>query len=457
MLDWANIEQYRENNRLEAKKAQGGLPHSIWETYSAFANAYGGMILLGVVEDKENKTFSSVPLPSPEQLVADFWNTLSDPSIVSVNILQQSDVRIVESGENRIVVIEIPRASRRHRPVYIGGDPFSGTYFRNGEGDCRCSVEAVRAMLRERADLSQDSRVQEKLTTADFDPESLVAYRTAVSVHAGGDWAALSDTDFLRRAGAVACDAQGLLRPSAAGILMLGRREAISTAFPRCVLDYQESTAPQNRITTIEGDWNGNLYTFFRRVTSALERTTEDAALRLALREAVVNALIHADYHSPHALVIQKLPRQLRIANPGAFRVDPKRAMQQGVSDRRNATLAHLFDLMGEGNSGGLAAIRELWQEKGWRSPEILETFGPERTVLTLPLQSPLPPAGAAESRCAAIIDYLTAVPYADASAIAAAAGLTPGRTLHYLRLLRKGGVVARKREKQEVYYYLLF
>lgn len=149
MLDWEHLEQYRENNRLEAKKAQGGLPESIWETYSAFANAQGGLILLGVIET-EDKSFAPVKLADPDQLAADFWNSLNRPGMVSENILEPEDVQVVESEGFRIVVIRVPEATHRQRPVYIGNDLWCGTYRRNGEGDYRCTVDEIQRMLNEK-------------------------------------------------------------------------------------------------------------------------------------------------------------------------------------------------------------------------------------------------------------------------------------------------------------------
>lgn len=159
------LTDYREDNRVEAKRAQGGLPHSLWETYSSFANTLGGVILLGVAEAAD-KSLYSVPLPDPQKLVDEFWRNVNDPTVVSANLLNAEDVQILRSGGHSIVAIFVPRADFRQRPVYVGHDPFFGTYFRKGEEDCRSPRHEVAAMLRDR----DDSSPLEGLTRPDSIP-----------------------------------------------------------------------------------------------------------------------------------------------------------------------------------------------------------------------------------------------------------------------------------------------
>ena len=103
MIDFSHLEKYRENNRIEAKKALGGLPRSLWETYSAFANTLGGIIMLGVEEYKD-KTLHTVDLPDPEKLVKEFWDIINNPNKVSVNILSTKDVTVEVVEGNHIIV-----------------------------------------------------------------------------------------------------------------------------------------------------------------------------------------------------------------------------------------------------------------------------------------------------------------------------------------------------------------
>lgn len=159
--------------------------------------------------------------------------------------------------------------------------------------------------------------------------------------------------------------------------------------------------------------------------------------MRQALREALVNALTHADYYDRRGLVIQRLPNQIRIANPGAFRVDVREALAGGVSDPRNAVLIRLFRLIGAGGGqGGLSGIRAVWQSQGWQAPQIVESFGPDRTILTLPLRPMPSTAGLRQD----LIVFLTDAAAASAGEIAGDWLWTPRLCCPFWRLWNTRG-----------------
>ena len=146
MFDFTQISHYRENNRLEAKLATGGLPHSIWETYSAFANTYGGVILLGV-EELPDHSLRVQGLLDPQGMVEEFIAGLDDPAVVSVNLLREEDIQILHVDGGDIVAITVPMAERDQLPVYIGSNLRRGAYRRSGDGDYHCTQAELNAML----------------------------------------------------------------------------------------------------------------------------------------------------------------------------------------------------------------------------------------------------------------------------------------------------------------------
>ncbi len=145
MLDLNNLQNYREDNRIEAKQALGGLPESIWETYSAFANTQGGVILLGV-EELADKSLHALDLLDPDWLIEDLWSGLHNPAQVSANILAEEHVQVHIVDRKRIIAVTVPPAPASCRPVFIADERGWGAYRRSGEGDYRCTAEEIAAM-----------------------------------------------------------------------------------------------------------------------------------------------------------------------------------------------------------------------------------------------------------------------------------------------------------------------
>ena len=402
MIDINRIEKYRENNRIEAKKAAGGLPNSIWETYSSFANTFGGVILLVVTEDSE-KQLQVVGLTDPERLIKDFWDNINNSQKVSVNIISDKNVAVEDIDGKKIIVITVPRAQRCDKPVYISGNPISGTYRRNGEGDYKCSQEEVKAMLRDAAVRTQDMLVLGNMKLEIFDYDSVHRYRNRMKNYRPGHvWEELDDIDFLYKLGAVGRDDNGELHPTAAGLLMFGYEYEIVKEYPDYFLDYQEQFDPDNRwtdrIVSSSGDWNGNIYDFYFRVFNKLKQNIkvpfkmengvriEDMPVHKALREAIANCLINADYYGKRGVVITQTNDDIKISNPGSFRIGIDEAKAGGVSDPRNTALMKMFNLIdiGERAGSGIPNIYSVWTKQNMAEPEITEAFEPERVTLSL-------------------------------------------------------------------------
>lgn len=408
VFDISRFDEYREDNRREVKKAKGGLPVSLWDTYSAFANCYGGVIILGVKEEKDG-SWRTTGLQNEAKLRKDFWDTINNHKKVSMNLLSDDDVQTYVIGERKdvIMVIYVPMAKREQKPVYINNDIFNGTFRRNYEGDYHCTRLQVKAMLRDQTERTMDMEVLDNVPMEDLNYETIHGYRNSHrTLKEGHPFERLNDRDYLRSIGAAAIsDEDGQLHPTAAGMLVFGNEYNIVRHFPEYFLDYREemdaSIRWTDRLQSSSGEWSGNVCDFYFRVYNKLIKDikipfkmsggerVDDTPVHKALREALANCLINADYHGLRGVVIRKEPDKIVLANPGYIRTGKKQMRLGGESDPRNKSLMKMFNLIniGERAGSGVPNIFNTWEDEGFVEPEIEERFDPDRTVLSLPFK----------------------------------------------------------------------
>ena len=405
LFDITQFDKYKEDNRREVKKANGGLPNDMWETYSAYANTYGGVIILGVKEldDKHWKT-TGLKVTDKEKLLDNLWNLLHNPNKVNINLLSESDVETYEVDEDIIIVIEVPMAKRSQKPVYINNDMFNQTYRRTYSGDYKCTRLQVKAMLRDQTENTVDMDVLEDAEMSNLNTETIQGYRNRHrTLKAGHPFERLNDAEYLRSIGAAAISKEDKrLHPTAAGMLMFGDEFNIVRHFPEYFLDYREMLDPTirwtDRLQSSSGEWSGNVCDFYFRVYNKITKDIkipfktkggdriDDTPVHEALREALANCLINTDFYGVRGVVIRKEPDKLVLENPGYIRTGKTQMRKGGESDPRNKALMKMFNMIniGERAGSGVPNIFNVWEDEGWVEPVIEERFDPDRTLLLL-------------------------------------------------------------------------
>jgi ATP-dependent DNA helicase RecG len=411
-----NLSLY-EGVDVEYKGALGGLPRDLWETYSAFANTSGGTIWLGITQRDERLSVHG--LDNPEKLLSDFWNTLNNRGKVNRSLLSEADVSVLalDNTKRSVIRIRVPRASRRERPIFLGSDPFKGTYRRNYEGDYQCNEDEVRRMFADQSEDPADSRILAGFSMDDLDPDSIRQFRNRfVSRDPNHVWLREDDLGLVTKLGGYRKDRRtGEEGLTLAGLLMFGKSDAITApeGVANFQLDYRErlSDDPNIRWTdrvTVDGTWEANLLQFYQRVMLKLsvgpgikapfQRDEEGyrktgTPVHEALQEALVNALIHADYSGQGGVVIDRYPDRFEFSNPGTLLLSREQLLRGSISECRNRSLQRMFQMLGVGDKAGsgMDKIRSGWASQHWQSPSLLETYRPDRVKLVLPMVSMLP------------------------------------------------------------------
>ena len=394
---------------IECKKAESNVPKSVYESYSAFANTKGGYIVLGVKEDKTKtdpkERFIIQGIENSKKQIEDFWNTING-SKVNINILKDENVFPIEEDGVTLIVIHVPRAEFNMRPVYVGENPYKGTYKRNHEGDCHATEHEVRGMIRDQNPDGNDSIILEYYTMDDIDRETLRKYRQIFEIRNEGHvWNPLDDKAFLEKLGGYRKDRRtGVEGLTLAGLMMFGTGQAIREEFSNVFMDYRNETEVTvdirwNDRITYDGTWENNLFNFFSKVTPKLTedlpkpfkleglQRIDETPVHKAIREAFVNLIIHADYlMDAGTLKIIKKNKSFEFTNPGILKLPIEDIFRGGNSKPRNPHMQTMLRMVGFGDNAGsgFPTILATWEKEGWIRPELIENTNLNQVMLVL-------------------------------------------------------------------------
>jgi ATP-dependent DNA helicase RecG len=372
------------------------------------ANTRGGVILLGVEDDGSISGIEDLA-----SIKKNFWDTINNRGKVSINLLNSDDVQEVVHSRGTLLAIHIPQATRYQSPVFIGQNPLTGTYRRNSEGDYHCTEQEVGRMLADRSEESADSRILEHFTIDDLDQASIYQYRQRLASNKPAHpWLSEDDKGLLTKLGGWRSlrsgDKDGL---TVAGLLMFGREETLREGVPKYHVDFREklSENPDVRWTdriTVDGTWTGNLFQFYVRVVQRLAADLKlpfqldsdlfrkgETVVHVAVREALVNALIHADYQGLGGIVVEKYLDRFEFSNPGRLLISMDQLLHGNMSECRNKSLQTMFTMIGaaEKAGSGVDKIMTGWKSQHWQSPIIKERVQPDRVQWILPMVSLIP------------------------------------------------------------------
>jgi len=357
-----------ESKNLEFKESLPSFLQLI-KTCVAFANGVGGEIIIGV-EDKTRKIVG-INESIRQEIYEGFTNSLYDST--EPNLI--AEIYEKNFGDKNVIIIDVPMVLKK--PVYIKKEgEQKGVYLRAGSSTRRANEDYIEELKRDNKRTTYD----EEIIHADVDILSKELIKRSYVTYTISK---LYAEKILGRKLANKKD----FYPTIAGTLWFCPEPHIhiDTAHIRCTRFNGTEGRDIVQTEEINGDLSKQIEESFLLVKNWITRNFKLKNTKLtgkmlipaeALREAVINAVIHRKYSIPGAIKIALYDDRLEIFNPGNFPglIDINN-LGDGTTYLRNPVIAKIARKIGqmEQLGTGISLIRASCKKAGLKLPTFIE------------------------------------------------------------------------------------
>ena len=385
------LNQTDEHQSIEAKRGtEAG--KAVMKTVSAFSNEPGlggGYILFGLERDEATlfSSYNVAGVDNPAQLSADLSTQCRE--MLNRPVRPQVETQLI-NGEP-VVGAEVPEAEASEKPVYIKSEGLpDGAYRRISSTDQSCTDDDLLALFQERQSESYDQSIVPDASLSDIDPEALQEYREArAEMKPEAEELNWTDEELVHAIKA-ARERDDELQPTVAGILLFGSKKALRRLFPAVRVDYIRvprrewiGKADQRYTSTVE--MRDPIIEVIRRAQAAVmddlprgfslrdddvQRQEPTVLPRRALREAIVNAVMHRDYRVHQPTQIIRYSNRVEVVNAG-YALKAEEDLGEVGSLQRNPIIATALHetRIAEMKGSGIRVMRREMKEAGLAPP----------------------------------------------------------------------------------------
>lgn len=347
-----------ETDRVEFKDARGGLPDDLWKSITAFSNKQndGGLIVFGVIEDKQTRRFSVTQLADLHDLQERATNYFNDRILNGDRPLY----KLLTIDTKQVLVMVINTVPDEKKPCYDRKHGMDrGACIRDGNTDRPISEDELRHFIRNSAAFKYDITPVESFTVEELDAAKIQRMLREMGTRTGRENADDTVTDAILQNNKIAVQNDNELKPTLAGALVFSQgnpseRSPFNRYVIRCIR-YGGSTPPSEILDSqdIAGTLDKQIdsaQTFVlrnigrRAKIEGTQRVERFEYPEEAIREILANAVIHRDYTITESYTqVRVFADRIEVTNPGnlppGVTVDNIKEMQFS----RNSVMASLM------------------------------------------------------------------------------------------------------------------